>query len=237
MRYVQSLAMAEPQDTPARIRAILSEIGAHRVLDIGCGHGGLARNLVQAGYDLTGIDPASEAVDAARLAVPEARFEVGGAEQLPYAAGSFDACIFLNALHHVPLPLMRGALLEALRVLRPAGEVIIVEPLAEGAFFEVMRPVEDETEMRHAAIRAIDALLAAGAATGPAPVTYHRPTPVADLDAFVEYLARVDPTRRALADAQRETLARLYAAHITVGPNGPELSQPLRLWRLRAAKL
>ena len=43
--------------------------------------------------------------------------------------------------------------------------------------------------------------------------------------------------RRASADAQRETLARLYAAHITVGPNGPELSQPLRLWRLRAAKL
>lgn len=228
--------MTEAPDTAARLLAILSEIGARAVLDIGCGHGALARTLVRAGYDVTGMDPASEAVAAARLAVPDARFERGGAEQLPFAAESFDACIFLNALHHVPLPLMQNGLLEALRVLRPGGEVVIVEPLAEGAFFEVMRPVEDETEMRHAAIRAIDAILAAGAATGPAPVTYHRPTPVADLDAFIDYLARVDPSRRALAEAQRDTLARLYAAHVTAGPNGPELSQPLRLWRLRAAK-
>lgn len=228
--------MNEAKDTAARLLAILSEIDAHAVLDIGCGHGALARNLVQAGYDVTGIDPAPEAVAAARLAVPEARFEACGAEALPFADGRFDACVFLNSLHHVPVPLMQDALLEALRVLRPGGEVIIVEPLAEGAFFEVMRPVEDETEIRHAAIRAIDAVLADGVAIGPAPVTYARPTPVADLDAFIAYLARVDPARRTLAEAQRETLGRLYAVHVSMGSNGPELIQPLRLWRLRAAK-
>lgn len=228
--------MTETTDTGARIMAILSEIGAQRVLDIGCGHGALARNLLRAGYTVTGIDPAPEAVAAARRAVPDARFEACGAEALPFEATTFDAAIFLNSLHHVPVPLMTTALLEALRVLRPGGEVIIVEPLAEGAFFEVMRPVEDETEIRHAAIRAIEAVLADGVATGPAPVTYARPTPVADLDAFIAYLARVDPARRALAEAQRETLGRLYAVHVSMGSNGPELIQPLRLWRLRAAK-
>ncbi|KJS45587.1 MAG: methylase [Roseovarius sp. BRH_c41] len=228
--------MTETNDTGTRLLAILSEIGAHAVLDIGCGHGALARNLVRAGYNVTGIDPAPEAVAAARLSVPEARFEACGAEALPFAAASFQACVFLNSLHHVPVPLMPDALREALRVLRPGGEVIIVEPLAEGAFFEVMRPVEDETAIRHAAIRAIDTMLATGEATGPAPVTYARPTPVADLDAFIAYLARVDPARRALAEAQRETLGRLYAVHVSMGSNGPELIQPLRLWRLRAAK-
>ncbi|MFU8776085.1 MAG: class I SAM-dependent methyltransferase [Roseovarius sp.] len=228
--------MTEATDTAARLLAILSEIGARAVLDIGCGHGSLARALVRAGYEVTGIDPAPEAVAAARLAVPEARFEACGAEALPFAAASFEACVFLNSLHHVPVPLMQDALLEALRVLRPGGEVIIVEPLAEGAFFEVMRPVEDETEIRHAAIRAIDAVLADGVATGPAPVTYARPTPVADLDAFIAYLARVDSARRAQAEAQRATLGRFFAAHVSTGPQGPELIQPLRLWRLRAAK-
>jgi hypothetical protein len=113
--------------------------------------------------------------------------------------------------------------------------VIVVEPLAEGPFFEVMRPVEDETEIRRAAIAAIEALCASGAATGPAPVTYTRPTPVADTEAFIDTLARVDPARRAPAEAQRETIARLFARHATEGPKGPELHQPLRLWRLRPA--
>lgn len=228
--------MTEALDTAARITASLAEIGARDVLDIGCGHGALARNLARAGYAVTGIDPEAEAIAAARRAVPEARFETCGAEALPFAAASFDACVFLNSLHHVPVPLMRRALRAALRVLRPRGEVIIVEPLAEGAFFEVMRPVEDETEIRRAAIEAIDAVLAAGEAIGPAPVTYARPTPVADLDGFIDTLARVDPARRALAEARREVLGALYDAHVSLGPRGPELSQPLRLWRLRAAE-
>jgi len=222
-------------DTGARITAILTETGARDVLDIGCGHGALARLLVRKSLAVTGIDPAPGAIAAAQEKVPEAQFMVAGAEALPFDPGSFDACIFLNSLHHVPVPLMGQALREALRVLRPRGEVIVIEPLADGPYFEVMRPVEDETEIRRAAIAAIDALCASGAATGPAPATYSRPTPVADVDAFIDGLARVDPARRAVAEARRETIARLFARHATQGPDGPELHQPLRLWRLRPA--
>lgn len=220
-------------DTGERIVAILKEKGARDVLDIGCGHGALARRLVSEGLGVTGIDPAPDAVAAARDKVPQARFSVAGAEALPFDPGSFDACILLNSLHHVPVPLMGCALREALRVLRPGGEVIVVEPLAEGPFFEVMRPVEDETGIRRAAMDAIDALRASGAANGPAPVTWSRPTPVADTEAFITYLARVDPARRAAAEAQHDHLAVLFARHATQGPDGPELHQPLRLWRLR----
>jgi len=220
-------------DTGARITAILTETGARDVLDIGCGHGALARLLVRKSLAVTGIDPAPGAIAAAQEKVPEAQFMVAGAEALPFDPGSFDACIFLNSLHHVPVPLMGQALREALRVLRPRGEVIVIEPLADGPYFEVMRPVEDETEIRRAAIAAIDALCASGAATGPAPATYSRPTPVADVDAFIDGLARVDPARRAVAEAQRATLAALFARHATEGPGGRGLNQPLRMWRLR----
>ena len=220
-------------DLGGRIITALNETGARDVLDIGCGNGGLVRRLVQAGHAVTGIDPAPDAIATARARVPDARFAIGGAEALPFAAATFDACLFLNSLHHVPVPLMETALHEALRVLRAGGEVIVIEPLATGPFFEVMRPVEDETEIRRAAMAAIDTLLASGAATGPAPVSWSRPTPVADSDAFIAYLTRVDPTRRAAAEAQRDRLDHLFARHATQGPGGPELHQPLRLWRLR----
>lgn len=220
-------------DTGDRITTILKDAGARDVLDIGCGHGALARLLVREGLAVTAIDPAPDAIAAAQETVPDAQFTVAGAEALPFDPGSFDACVFLNSLHHVPVPLMAQALHEALRVLRPGGEVIVVEPLAEGPFFEVMRPVEDETEIRRAAMAAIDALCSAGVATGPAPQTWSRPTPVANTEAFIDTLARVDPARRAVAEAQRERLADLFARHATEGPNGPELCQPLRLWRLR----
>lgn len=219
-------------DAGGRIAAVLSETGARDVLDIGCGGGEMARVLVQAGHAVTGIDPAPQAIAAARERVPEARFVIGGAEALPFGPGSFDACVFLNSLHHVPVPLMETALREALRVLRPGGEVIVVEPLAEGPFFEVMRPVEDEADIRRAAIAAIDAVMTADA-VGPAPETWRRPTPVADLGAFIEYLARVDPARRAVAEAQRPVLTRLFARHARRAGDGFVLDQPLRMWRLR----
>ena len=121
-------------DAGARLAAILDEIAARDVLDIGCGGGGLARDLAARGHVVAGIDPAPQAVAAAEQLVPEARFVIGGAEALPFADASFDAAIFLNSLHHVPVAQMPTALREALRVLRPGGEVVIVEPLAQGAF-------------------------------------------------------------------------------------------------------
>ncbi|MDT8327979.1 MAG: class I SAM-dependent methyltransferase, partial [Roseovarius sp.] len=95
-------------------------------------------------------------------------------------------------------------------------------------------PVEDETTIREAAQRAIDDLLTQGLATGPAPVVYERATPMPDLEAFIDHLAAVDPARRALAEALRPTLARLFAANVINGPDGQQLVQPLKIWRLRA---
>jgi len=221
-------------DAGARIAAILDEIAARDALDIGCGGGGLARQLVALGHAVTGLDPAPQAIAAARERVPAARFVIGGAEALPFGDASFDACVFLNSLHHVPVAHMPAALREALRVLRPGGEVVIVEPLAQGAYFRVMRPVDDETAIRRAALAAIDAVMGTGEATGPAPVTWERPTPVADVEALIDTLTRVDPARRAVANARRDEIARLFARHARQTADGPVLDQPLRLWRLRA---
>jgi SAM-dependent methyltransferase len=63
--------------------------------------------------------------------------------------------VFANSLHHVPTELLDTALAEAARVLRPGGVLYVQEPLAEGAYFELVRAVDDETEVRAAAQAAI----------------------------------------------------------------------------------
>jgi SAM-dependent methyltransferase len=46
--------------------AIARELGARRVLDVGCGTGSFAVLLAREGFDVTGIDPAQASVDVAR---------------------------------------------------------------------------------------------------------------------------------------------------------------------------
>src|SRR5262249_8638068 len=64
---------------------------------------------------------------------------------------SVDVAVLMRSLHHVPNP--HDAFPELKRVVR--GDVYIAEPLASGEFFELMRPVDDETEVRAKAQEAI----------------------------------------------------------------------------------
>lgn len=227
-------ARSVPQ-TGERLLAILNDRKARKVLDIGCGHGALSRSLAAKGFEVTGIDPDAAAVAAAREAVPGARFERATAEALPFADASFDAAIFLNALHHVPEAVMRQALAEARRVIGAAGTLIVVEPLARGSFFEVMRPVEDETEIRAAALRALEADIAGGHWQVARHDTYDRLSDFAALEEFIAYLVAVDPARKAVAEAHRDELDALFKAKATASEKGYRLIQPLTLYELRPA--
>ncbi len=74
-------------DTAPGLFEILHRAGIDdgRVVDLGCGSGLWARKLVDAGYDVTGIDISRAMIDLARNRVPEGDFHLGSclARKLP----------------------------------------------------------------------------------------------------------------------------------------------------------
>ena len=120
------------------------------VVDVGCGEGTLARMMARRGAHVTGIEVSPRALAKARAApaVADERYIQGIAEDLPLSNRSADIIIFFNSLHHVDAAEMHKALKEAARVLKAGGLLYVSEPLAEGPYFELMRPAHDETVVR-----------------------------------------------------------------------------------------
>jgi SAM-dependent methyltransferase len=99
-----------------------------RVLDAGCGAGYGSAELAQAADSVVGVDRAADAVDFARAnyGLPNLRFEQASCEALPHPGGSFDLVVAFEVIEH--LENWREFLMEARRVLAPAGQLIISTP-------------------------------------------------------------------------------------------------------------
>jgi SAM-dependent methyltransferase len=95
-----------------------------RVVDVGCGPGTAVGELADLGADAVGIDAAPEAVAFARELHPGRRFEVGDAQQLPFADQSLDGYRAEKLYHALDDP--DKACAEALRVLAPGGRIVLV---------------------------------------------------------------------------------------------------------------
>lgn len=221
-------------DALTLIRDAFSPLSGKALLDIGCGSGSLTKSLTEAGATVTGIDPSEEALAKARGLVPAARFEVATGEALPFSDGSFDGAVLLNSLHHVPDP--RRALAEAARVLKAGCRVVVVEPLASGTFFDALKPIEDETEIRAAAQAAIADALAEGRFACERDVVLDRRESFSDIEAFFARVTAVDPARAAAIRDRRAIVEAAFVGAAEAGPDGRfALVQPLRIHVLRPA--
>lgn len=127
-------------------RAFLADIGVssgQHVLDVACGTGQIAIPAARAGARVTGIDIAENwialAEDEARSEGLDIRFDVGDAEDMPYADGSFDLVVSLLGVMFAPRPERAAA--ELLRVCRPGGRIVMGNWTAEGVIGDFFRTV------------------------------------------------------------------------------------------------
>ncbi len=226
-----------PPETDAMsiIVATFAPLAGKRILDVGCGAGILARSLSARGAHVSGVDPNAQALALAREAVPTGTFHPAGAESLPFADDSFEGAIFLNSLHHVPEPAMHRALREAVRVVKPAKPLIVIEPLAEGSFFSALRPVEDETDVRTAAQEVLRRALESGAFEQLERIDYLRRERFADLDQFLDRIVAAEPTRAAVVAERHPEVEAAFRRYARVAADGRmTLEQPMRAHVLTA---
>lgn len=94
-----------------------------RILDVGCGRGVVAADLMKRGREVVGIDASQVAVDKARESGVEANVLDLESEDLE---GRYEAVLCLDVLQHSPYPL--HLLKKILQVVRDEGVVLISLP-------------------------------------------------------------------------------------------------------------
>lgn len=197
------------------------------LLDIGCGRGRLLRALGKRGAVMTGVDPNPDLLAKAAELAPDATLHQSGGEALPFEDNSFDGAVILNALHHVPAALMRPALAEGMRVTRPGGTFLIIEPLARGGYQEVFAPLDDETEIRAVALAALDAFIAETGARVTLRTEYETLLREEGVGAMLAAGVAIDPARAAKVDAVRKEIETLFSHHARETADGYLLDQPM----------
>ena len=123
--------------------ALVPEPGA-ATLEVGCGEGRVARDLVARGHRVTGLDLSPTLLGAAAQDDPVSRYVEAPAEALPFEDGAFDLVVAYNSLMDVAD--MPAAVHEAARVLAPGGRLCacITHPMQDAATWD---PADDEAPL------------------------------------------------------------------------------------------
>jgi SAM-dependent methyltransferase len=124
----------------------LSRLGVRKgatLLDVACGSGQLGLIAARRGASVTGIDIASNLVEAARARAAaeglDARFDEGDAEALPYPDASFDVVASIYGAMFAPRPERVAA--EMRRVCRPGGTIAMGNWTRDGFVGQMFKAV------------------------------------------------------------------------------------------------
>jgi SAM-dependent methyltransferase len=128
---------AGPRLTARVAREVLAKVGGRRILDAGCGSGLPSLSLARRGFDVTLLDISPSAVESVRRRSKGLGVDVilGSIFEMPFDDEAYDLVWNTGVLEHFDDEGRRGAINEMLRVTRPGGAVLTVNPYAGSKFY------------------------------------------------------------------------------------------------------
>ncbi|MBI2657520.1 class I SAM-dependent methyltransferase [Candidatus Woesearchaeota archaeon] len=101
-----------------------------RVVDVGCFDGYFSQKLTQKGCRVVGVDSLDLVVQKTIFDDQETRYVAAFGEEIPFGDSKFDVGIYSHVLEHVFDPEL--VLIEARRIIKPGGKIIVVVPFGMG---------------------------------------------------------------------------------------------------------
>jgi ubiquinone/menaquinone biosynthesis C-methylase UbiE len=99
-----------------------------KVLDVGCGTGAQLAIYQQGGCEVSGIDLSPPMLKVAKSKLGEkAVLITGDAIRMPYPNDTFDLVLSSLFLHQINAPLRSAVLEETIRLLKPDGQILLVD--------------------------------------------------------------------------------------------------------------
>ncbi len=134
----------EPEPELIALIPVMRAAGCRRVLDAGCGVGRHLLPLLQAGFQVWGVDCDSQVLRLLKDRLANADVAVAGPylaqadlNRLPFASGAFDLVVSIKVINHGDVATFRDYCRELDRVLKPGGHLFIM--VSPWEFAELVR--------------------------------------------------------------------------------------------------
>jgi len=121
------------------------------ILELGCGSASMTKQIAQNGSNRKIIACEVDEVQHVKnlkLNIENIEFKLNGAQKIELEDESVDMIFMFKSFHHIPYDLMKEALKEIKRVLKPNGLAYISEPLFKGEQNELIAMFHDEEQVR-----------------------------------------------------------------------------------------
>jgi len=201
------------------------------ILELGCGLAQKTRDIATSGVNRTmtalEVDRVAHQKNLQINDLPNVKFVLAGAQQIPLDDESVDIVLMFKSLHHVPVDLMDVSLREINRVLKPAGLAYISEPIFAGDFNDIMSLFNNELEVREAAFQSLKRALDEGLFRLVKQTFFNTPRHYQDFAEFEDTVINTSHSHYELDTELYEQVKRSFEKHL--GADGVHFLTPVRV--------